>query len=517
MHEGRDPEALIAGALAIAPVGGAEWPEPQPLPSGLRPVPPFKSDFLPKAFAPWVDDVAERLQCPPDYVAVAAVTALGSTIGRRIGIKPQVKTDWIEIPNVWGAFIGRPGMLKSPAMNEALKPLHHIEAEAAKDNEIAQQAYSAGLNAYQLRKQVRASLEKDAMKKSKTNKVKVRFDLGAEPQEPTPLRFRTNDFSYEAIGELLIGNPTGILVERDELVSLLSHLDRDDQAVARGFYLSGWSGTQPYTFDRIMRGHRHIDAVCISVLGNTQPARMGEYVRRANAGGAGGDGLVQRFGLFVWPDAPAEWKNVDEYPNAAARDAAWGVFNRLSKLDLSAALALGAHKGQFDKVPFLRFDAAAHDDFLGWRKDLEARLRSGELSPALEGHLAKYRKLVPALALMNRLADGGEGPVPRAALLRALAFATYLEGHARRVYGSGSEAEVGAAKNILAHIRRGDLKDGFSARDIHRRGWSSLTDRGHIQAGLDLLADLDWILPEQDKPAVGRPAVRYKINPRGLA
>jgi hypothetical protein len=30
-----------------------------------------------------------------------------------------MKTDWIEIPNVWGAFIGPPGMLKSPAMNEA--------------------------------------------------------------------------------------------------------------------------------------------------------------------------------------------------------------------------------------------------------------------------------------------------------------------------------------------------------------------------------------------------------------
>jgi putative DNA primase/helicase len=346
--------------------------------------------------------------------------------------------------------------------------------------------------------------------------VKIGFELGDKPQEPTPVRFRTNDSTYEAIGELLIGNPAGILVERDELVSLLSHLDRDEQAVARGFYLSGWSGTQPYTFDRILRGHRHIDAVCISLLGNTQPARIGEYVRQANAGAAGGDGLMQRFGLLVWPDAPVEWKNVDEFPNAAVREAAWGVFDRLGKLDLAGALALGAHKGQFDKVPFLRFDVAAHGDFLSWRTDLETRLRSGEFTPAMEGHLAKYRKLVPALALMNRLADGGEGPVNRAALLRALAFASYLESHARRVYGAGSEAETAAAKNILAHIRRGDLKDGFSARDIQRRGWSNLTDRGQIQTGLDLLTDFDWIVPEHDKPALGRPTIRFKINPRGM-
>jgi putative DNA primase/helicase len=221
------------------------------------------------------------------------------------------------------------------------------------------------------------------------------------------VRYRTNDSSYEAIGELLIANPSGILIERDELVSLLSHLDKEEQTVARGFYLSGWSGTQPYTFDRIMRGHRHIDAVCISVLGNTQPSRLAEYVRRANADGAGGDGLLQRFGLMVWPDATTEWQNVDEYPDRGARDIAGNVFERASQLTPNEALRLGATQGAYDKVPSFRFDADALVEFLPWRTDLERRLRDGSLSPALEAHLAKYRKLVPALALINHVADAG--------------------------------------------------------------------------------------------------------------
>jgi putative DNA primase/helicase len=207
-------------------------------------------------------------------------------------------------------------------------------------------------------------------------------------------------------------------VERDELTSLLKHLDRDDQSVARGFYLSGWSGTQPYTFDRIMRRHRHIEAVCISVLGNTQPARIVEYIRSANLGGAGGDGLIQRFGLLAWPDAAGEWHDVDQYPNGTAREKAWQVFERIAKLDKPAALKLGAEIGRFDSVPYLRFEEAAHKDFLEWRTDHERLLRSGEISPALEGHLAKYRKLVPSLALINHLADGGVGPVSHLALLR---------------------------------------------------------------------------------------------------
>jgi phage tail protein X len=259
---------------------------------------------------------------------------------------------------------------------------------------------------------------------------------------------------------LLVSNPAGLLVERDELVSLLKHLDHENQCVARGFYLSGWSGTQSYTFDRITRGHIHVDAVCIGVLGNTQPARVAEYIYRANYGGAGGDGLIQRFGLLVWPDAPVDWKNVDEYPNREAREKAWEVYQRVSKIDESDALKLGAEKGPYDKVAALRFDEEAQADFLDWRTDLERRLRSGELSPAFEGHLAEYRKLVPSLALINHLADRGEGLVSQRALLKGLAGAHYLESHARRVYGSADEAELAAAKAILRHIKA-SLKTWF--------------------------------------------------------
>jgi hypothetical protein len=512
---GRDEHNVSDGS--VEPTGRRQqWLQPKPLPNGLAPVEAFSLDFMPRSLAPWIDDIANRLQCPPDYVAVAAITSLGSVIGRRIGIKPQTKTDWVEIPNFWGGFIGRPGMMKSPAMGEALKPIHHLEAEAAKDNEIARQAYVAGMDAYKLRQKVRISLEKQALKKDPENPKNVEFSLWEEPREPSEIRYRTNDSSYEALGELLISNPAGILVERDELVSLLKQLDRDDQSAARGFYLSGWSGTQPYTFDRIMRGHRHIEAACISVLGTTQPARISEYIRRANLGGAGGDGLIQRFGLLVWPDASPDWKNVDEFPDSRARETAWRVYERASKLDLAAALALGGSK-RFDKVPCLRFDVDAHADFVGWRNDhLEKLVRSGEMSPALEGHFAKYRKLVPALALINHLADNDQiGSISQKSLRRALDFASYLESHAKRIYGCGSECELAAAKAILKRIKSGDLQDRFTARDVHQKGWAHLTEREDVGAGLDLLVDLNYLASDAVLPGSkgGRRTETYLINP----
>jgi Protein of unknown function (DUF3987) len=509
------------------------WGAPKDIPTKLAKVPDFSLEFLPPSIGPWVGDISERLQCPPDYVAVTALTALGALIGRRIGIKPQQKTDWLEVPNVWGCFIGKPGLLKSPAMMEALKPLHHLEAEATKAHAAALVEHQASLAEFKLHKSVKESVLKEELKKKVAEKVvslggvssikdaikeaqkEDPLRLGAGPEEPKPVRYRTNDSSYEAIGALLVSNPSGLLVERDELVSLLKHLDREEQCVARGFYLSGWSGTQPYTFDRITRGHIHVEAVCIGVLGNTQPTKIAEYVRRANADGAGGDGLIQRFGGLVWPDEPVGWKNVDEWPDSAKRDLVWGIFERISKLSETEVLKLGAMKGPYDKIPFIRFDEGAAAEFLDWRTGLERRLRSDELSPALEGHLAKHRKLVPALALIYHLAESGVGDVGKEALLRALAMAEYLEPHARRVYGATDSVDIIAAEAILAHIRKDDLKDGFTARDIHRHEWSRLTDRDHIQRGLDLLIELDHLaeVAAEKHGYGGRPKVSYWVNP----
>lgn len=239
-------------------------------------------------------------------------------------------------------------------------------------------------------------------------------------------------------------------------------------------------------------------------------------MRRANAGGAGGDGLIQRFGLLVWPDAPTGWRNVERYPDGTAREEVYHVFDRAAGLDMGQALRLGASKDQFDTIPYFRFDAAAYDDFLGWRTDLETRLRSGELPAAIEGHLAKYRTFVPALALINAIADGDQFAVSQQSLQRALAFTRYLESHVLRVYGSATEGETAAATAILKHIKAGSLDDGFTVRDILRRTWVHLPDSEQVTAGLSLLCDLDYLVAEQLPigPQGGRPKTTYTINPK---
>jgi Protein of unknown function (DUF3987) len=509
-----DPEAQGAygtfGTDKGRGVSGNEWPQPKPLSDGLLPVVAFDPKFLPEAIAPWVTDISDRMQCPPDFVAIPAMAALGSVIGRKVAVRPQRKTDWYVVPNLWGCIVGRPGAMKSPAMDEALKPLHRLEAEARKANEVAAKDYAARLEFHKLQKE-------DAQKKARKGFANGTADASSllldEPEEPKARRYMVNDATYEALGVILADNPNGTLAFRDELVSLLKNLDREEQVSARGFFLTAWNGTTGYTFDRILRGKTHIEAACLSLLGSTQPGRLAEYMRGALSGGASDDGMIQRFSLLVWPDQSPEWREVDRYPASEPRAAAWKAFQRVDELTPDA---IGAAADEFAPVPYVRFDDAGQGVFVEWRQELETRLRSDDLAPALESHFAKYRKLVPALALINHLADGGTGTINKTATLRALVFAEYLESHARRAYGAGSDVETSAAKAILAKVRKGDLSDGFSARDIYRNHWADLSDRNRTQAGLGILDDLDWLRGERVETG-GRASVAYRVNPRGLA
>ena len=176
---------------------------------------------------------------------------------------------------------------------------------------------------------------------------------------------------------------------------------------------------------------------------------------------------------------------------------------RLAAGHASRILECGDEEG----LPYLRFGPDANDRFVEWRTDLEKRLRSGELHPALESHLAKYRKLVPGLALICHLADGGTKFVGLPALERALA--------ARRAYGSATAVSATTAKAIVAKIRSGDLKCEFRSHEVWRPGWSKLTDSDAVRAALEMLVDYDWLRVRKLETG-GRPAFIYIVNPKIL-
>jgi putative DNA primase/helicase len=503
------------GSAICAPGAGSQldvWPDPQPLP-GMIEVEPFRSELLPEAYRPWIVDIAERMQCPMDFPAVAAMVTTASVVGRQIGIRPKRLDHWTVVPNLWGAVVARPSLLKSPAIEEPIKMLRQLELEHRK-------VYQAAMRQYQEKLLIRKASEKlrdqeivAALNKGNANAVAKQWLDGEEPQ-PVCRRFKINDATIEMTGVLLNENPRGLLVFRDELVALWRSLNKDSRDGARAFYLEAWNGTGSFTYDRIGRGTLDIKACCLSILGGIQPGPLHSYTRDAVRGGSGDDGLLQRFQLVVWPDVPREWRNVDREPQTKAQQRAWKIYQRLSDLDPKAAGAIiGAKAGE---IPYLRFDEKAQAIFNDWRAELETRVRADDESQAFLAHLGKYRSLVPSLALLFQLIDVKGGPVGQAALERAIGWASYLESHSRRVYGGLADPQQNPARAFANRILGGQLAVGFTLREIYQPHWSQLDNRELAAEAAEKLASLDW-LRRLEIPTGGRPSVTFKINPKILA
>jgi putative DNA primase/helicase len=155
-----------------------------------------------------------------------------------------------------------------------------------------------------------------------------------------------------------------------------------------------------------------------------------------------------------------------------------------------------------------------------WIAALERRLRdpSNGLSEARVSHLAKYRSLMPALALVCHLADGPgteSTAVTIAATKRAVAWCEYLDAHADRIYSMARDSAWVDAE-IARRIETGKIKPGM----IHLREIQRMLPRSvkstEVEAACEALEDLGWLtLEEVKRPGrAGRPSLMAHINPK---
>lgn len=502
---GDDEVVDIVGRYARTDSGEADqWPVPKSIHAPLPEVKEFDLKLLPDAFVPAVEDQSDLMQIAPDFIAAPLMVAAAAAIGNTVVIAPKEHDfSWQVSTVLWGGIVGRPGVLKSPALDRATNPLLMLEQQMASSFDARRQSYILENLVY----------EQQLATAKKAIKAGGSATIPLEPEEPQPERLIVNDTTTQKLGEVLRYSPRGVLVVRDELVSLLESVSAEGQEGARGFLLEGWNGLNAYRVDRIGRGSFIIPNLAIYLLGGIQPSKLQSYVRQATVGGGGDDGLLQRFQLIVWPDVGGDWRNVDRSPNTEAKLAVDEAFLRLRAITATSIGAIGLQGAK--NLPYLHFTSEAQEIFNEFRQKLELSLRTGEKHPALESHLSKFRSLVPALALVIHLADGGTGPVTRRALTKAIGWSNYLWSHARRVYASATNASAFGAKALAEKIGKQKLSNGFTARDIHRNGWAYLSTVEDVRQALDWLVDAGWlrVAPSGNGGGCGRPTDRYEINP----
>jgi Protein of unknown function (DUF3987) len=508
----------------VSPVGDspyADWPEPEPIRNDLRPVAPLTAEMIPEPLRDYLADIAYRMGCPIDFIASFSIVISSILIGAGCSIKPKRYDDWRVTPNLWGGVIARPGMWKTPALAEALKPLVRLEIAAREEYDDAMRGHEAEVEMHKAQKNaLKDDMEKAAKGKGNGNRdLKSEFVALQSPKPPIWRRYRTNNATIEKLDELMAENPRGILYFCDELIGFLMTLDREDRKGDRAFHLQAWNGNGSNITDRIGRGTINTPNLCESVFGGIQPSKLISYLSQA-VKNIENDGLIQRFQLMVYPELPQDWQLIDQSPDHEAKNRAFAVFERLAAMDFTAH---GATLEEGAKAPHFHFSPDAQRFFYDWLTAHEGKLRRNGEEPIMIEHLAKFRSLMPSLALIFHaieVTDGtASGPVTLRSAQRAAQWCDYLETHARRIYGLVNDIEIQAAARLASKIQEGAIQDRFTARDVYRKHWGLLDDKELVALALDELELLGWVRKEPPTaphvPGFGRtPLPVFRINPK---
>ncbi|MBF0207073.1 MAG: DUF3987 domain-containing protein [Oligoflexia bacterium] len=369
------------------------WKSPGTLPEVKYTTPTLDSTSIPEILKDWSLDIAKRMQVPIEFILMPAIVSISSLIGRKIGIFPKQNDNWFVVPNLWGAIIGRPGTFKSPSISEALKPLEKLVSKENNHFEKRLKSYEiektiTEATSVAIKEQLVKAIKKSNMTEAEALKNKL-IDIldGDEVKAPTCKRYKTNDATIEKSGQLFLENPMGLLLVRDELAGRPCSLQKYGREGDREFYLEAWNGYGSYTVDRIGRGTVHIPALCLSIFGGIQPDKLNKHltenIERSD------DGLLQRFQLLIWPELEKKWENFDCLPNAEAEESITRPYAAIDELPV------------FEKSDGLHFDEESQIIFNQWRTELELIIRSETIKNShYESHIAKYRSLMPSLALI---------------------------------------------------------------------------------------------------------------------
>ncbi len=469
---GGELAALIDGAVKkYAPAGfyfGDGDGTPQPLDIFRTIVAPA---LEPQDFAPVIADYAWPLaQAAGHDPSAYAMAALGAAAGAaddglRLMLDPD--TSWFESPRLWVLLLGSPGAAKTPAIRAALRPL------------------------FELHKALREAHARDVAGRAKD-----------DPPIPAPALY-SNDPTIEALSEVLVANPRGLLGVFEELDSWLGSQDAyrsTGGSKDRGEWLRLYDGG-PHQVDRVKRGSVFVPNWGCSILGATTPAGLKRHARELPP-----DGLIQRF-LPVLV-APMGDPSADEGLRATIAPA-----RERFEVALRALLAAGGGVVRMTPTAARMFA----DRCRALRREIEA---VGAMSEPMAGHIAKHAGMLARVALaQHALEHGGDACavlLDEATMSRAERLLRKLTRHALGMYDALA-GDAGSPMTLARAVGRAIVAGGMV--DLTRRdlihACRAFRDASEVarEAALRFLADAAWLTPlDAGRTYAGR-AAAFAVHP----
>ena len=507
IHLGVEPSPVTATAIAAIATAAEGWPPPAPLGHNLLPVPAFEERFLPGALAAMAVDHAASVPLSLDYVGTSLLAAAGAMISGKVTISLKRDGVWLETPNAWALCVGDVSSYKTPALAPARAALNRIEDRHRTDHQGAMLVHQSAN--YLHEQQVKAF--KAALTKAPTSAPPP---ISPPPEPPVMRRAYTSNASPEALGVLCQGGP--LVVIDDEISGWLRDMSDPRNQAGRAFALMSWSGG-PFRVDRITRASVFVPRLCVTIVGNIQPGLLHTHAVKAARDGSHADGLVQRFGMMIYPDIMPHMSLVDRPSNPRAWAIGQDAMLALVDYDPLAHGALAGSRG--DDRPCFAMDDNAYDIFRYWYAWHLQESRNEDLIAAYRQHILKLPKVIATVALLIHVMEAFQGPITGPTMQRAVDACHYFAAHARRVYYmAAQDVHMEPAKLLARRISTGSTPTEFTSREAQRAGWAGCDTPEGASRVLALLQEAGWVRQVPHAPGArgGRPpSPRWQVNPVG--
>jgi hypothetical protein len=458
-------------------------------------------ELVPAGIRDYVVSTAAHLSVPVEAVAVSAVAAISGVIGRTYAMVPHGAGDtWRVIPNLWSLVIAPPGFKKSAILKSVSAPMQSIE--------------DFSHNEYERRKEMSdreialIDDEIQAIKKLKPVNIDKLKELRRrrESLQVSKAHFLLTHSTPARLAQLLSKNPRGLVLKADEAADVLSLLMKSGHETELSLYLGAWNGDESFTFEKMSGQEVRIKNACLAFLGTIQPGALEELL---SISAFTNRGLLQRFQLMVKCESVAFSGEVERVVGKEQYEKIILLTNSIHKTTKMLDVAV-------------TFDNEAQKIWKDWYKAFQDMLLGDDIASneSYHSHMSKFASLIPALALIFRtiaVATAASQPflpieVDADALVLAIAWAEYLNVHAKQIYGYKPKHEQisDAGIALMGKIRSGQVTDRMTFRTISRRCWKSLKDERDIEEATSELTRLGWLRVEADQAKRSR---IVRVNP----
>jgi hypothetical protein len=431
---------------------------------------PFPVAALPRAIQRFVVIGATAIGCDPSYVALPLLVALAATIGNARQL--QLKPGWLVPCVLWAVIIGESGTLKSPALRAVLRSIFRQQQKALAEHAEKMRQYEADL----------AEWDK-AMALWKKNKSASNAPP-ARPPAPEATRLVAADVTIEALATLLLANPRGMLVVRDELAAWFGGFDRyaaKRSSADCAAWLSMYNA-DPVLVDRKTGDKRtiYVPRAAVSIVGGVQPGTL----RRALGVEHRENGLAARLLLTNPPRVPKEWRETGI--DARAESELEVLFSRLRELKpdigddehirpVTIGLTSEA-KGVW--VAFYATHARELAETTGDLASALSKLEEVAARLALVLHFVRWAASDPTLVSANE--------IDAQSMTAGVELARWFTHEARRVYQMLDETDADRDQRLFVEWIAAVKGGAVTARDV-QSGYRKLRAPGAAEEALNKL------------------------------